>query len=802
MQRKTNPEKNTALKKYLLCGTLLSSLLITAPVTSSAQDTKAENSTGWLLEEITVTARKREESLQSTPIAISAFSGDSLDYRGVTNIGEIAQFTPNLSFQNNPSFGGASNSAAIYIRGVGQKEFLPTVDPGVGLYVDGVYIARSVGGILDLVDVERVEVLKGPQGTLFGRNTIGGAISITTKKPHDQLEGKVSATYGSDNRINLKGSVNLPISDKFFSKFAVAYMNQDGYVLRDDGLDLGDDDTLSGRATFLMTPSDDLEITLSIEGSRDRENGPALTMIGINYAGPNPLSLAPPPPMVTIHNVGANLAAGGGPVPCAFPGQTLNLAVPGCFDDRFNFNGEERTSSTAPSFSESDLWAANLNIDWAFSDNVTLRSITAYRDLSATFGRDGDHSPHTISQFTDVLEQEQFTQEFQLLGTAFEDKLNWIVGAYYFKESGVSTNELAFTITRFRSGGDYDNKSAALFAQGTYDVTDRFHVTAGMRYTDETKKFTPDQIIHENVFALAVGTGLSDVEAPFLAAGTRVLPFLEKEVTYDNFDPYLNLSYDVSEDLMVYASYSEGFKSGGFSQRVFPPVVPPFTAPPGTPDIDLIPTFLPEFVQVYELGFKFSGMDGRMRLNGAAYYTDYTDLQVQVFTSVAPITKNAGAATIKGFELEMQATPADGWFVEAGIGYIDAGYDELDFTETLVDINNNLDRVSKWTLSAAVSKEIALGNNGTLIPRVDWAYRSEFDNDAFNTPEIHQDGYNLVNASLTWENAEENIALIAGVKNLTDEKYLHTGILGDAFQVYEGLFDRGREWYVTARFNF
>ncbi|MBL4895030.1 MAG: TonB-dependent receptor [Emcibacter sp.] len=803
MQRKfTTPNQTrptTSQSHGLLYGTILTSLLLTAPLSVQAAD---ENSTSWLLEEITVTARKREEGLQSTPIAISAFSGDSLSYRGVTNIGEIAQFTPNLSFQNNPSFGGASNSAAIYIRGVGQKEFLPTVDPGVGLYVDGVYIARSVGGIMDLVDVERVEVLKGPQGTLFGRNTIGGAISITTRKPHEQLEGNVSATYGTDNRINLKGTVNLPISDNFFSKFSMAYMKQDGYVTRDDGIDLGDDDTLSGRATFLITPNEDLEISLSIEGSRDRENGPAMTLIGINYAGPNPLSLAPPPPMVTIHNIGANAAATGIPAPCASPGNTLNLAVPGCYDDRYVYAGEERNSGTAPAYSKTDFWAANLNIDWAISDAISLRSITAYRNLDAEFARDGDHSPFRISQFQDFLEQEQFTQEFQFLGTAFKERLNWIIGLYYFKETGDNRNELNFTVSRFRSGGAYDNQSLAAFAQGTYDVTDRFHITAGLRYTDETKKFTPDQIIHENYFAGAAGSGLSDAEAPFLAAGTRVLPFLEKEVAYDNSDPYLNLSYDVTDDLMVYVSYSEGFKSGGFSQRVFPPVVPPYTAAPGTPDIDLIPTFLPEFVQVYELGFKFSGLDGRMRLNGAAFYTDYTDMQVQVFTSVAPITKNAGAATIKGFELEMQATPADGWFVEAGLGYIDAGYDELDFTETLIDINNNLDRVSKWTLSAALSKEIALGNNGTLIPRIDWAYRSDFDNDAFNTPEIHQMGYHLLNANVTWENADENISMVVGVKNLTDEKYLHTGIIGDAFQSYEGLFDRGRQWYVTAKFNF
>jgi len=798
MQRKLPSRKGISPSTRLFYYTALSSMMLGLPAAATTRDadTGNANSASWLLEEITVTARKREEGLQSTPIAISAFSGDSLEYRGVTNVGEIAAFTPNLSFQNNPSFGGASNSAAIYIRGVGQKEFLPTVDPGVGLYVDGVYIARSVGGILDLVDVERIEVLKGPQGTLFGRNTIGGAISITTKKPHNELEGKVSATYGTDDRVDLKGTVNLPISDNFFSKFSVAYLSQDGYVMRDDGIDLGDDDTLSGRASFLLAPNEDLEITFALEGSRDRENGPALTLIGINYGNPVDPDT---PPMATIHNVGANLAAGGPPIPCAIPPAPLNLAVPGCYDDRYVYPGAERSSGTAPAFSNSDFWAANLNIDWTLSENISLRSITAYRDLDATFSRDGDHSPFRVSQFDDLLEQQQFTQELQLLGTAFEDKLNWIAGLYYFREDGNNVNELDFTVSRFRSGGKFDNRSLAAFAQGTYDATDRFHITAGIRYTDEKKKFRPDQIIHQNYFA---GSGHPQLDAPFMQAGERILPFLEKELTYDNFDPYLNLSFDAADDLMVYASYSEGFKSGGFSQRVFPPIVAPFTAPAGTPDIDLIPTFLPEFVKVYELGFKFTGMDGKMRLNGAAFWTDYSDMQVQVFTSVAPITKNAGAATIKGFELDMQMTPADGWFIEAGIGYLDAGYDAIDFATTFVDKNNNLDRVSEWTLSAAISKEIALGNNGSLIPRVDWSYRSEFDNDAFNTPQIHQTGYHLVNANITWENSEENLSLVAGVRNLTDEKFLHTGIIGDAFQSYEGLFDRGREWYVTARFNF
>jgi iron complex outermembrane receptor protein len=282
---------------------------------------------GVSIEEMTVTARKTEEDLQSTPISITAYSGDGLEARGMTDIAQIAPFVPNLSFQNNPSFGGAGNAAAIYIRGIGQKEFLPTTDPGVGLYVDGVYIARSVGGILDLIDIERVEVLRGPQGTLFGRNTNGGAISITTKQPHDEFEGDVAATYGTDNRVDLRGSVNVPITDNLFSRFSLLTKQQDGYVKRDDGLEFGDTDTVGGRATFLWEATDALEISLSGEATRDRINGPALTLLGINFAGPVDPDT---PPMATIHNVGANLAAAGPAIPCAIPPAPLNLAVPDC----------------------------------------------------------------------------------------------------------------------------------------------------------------------------------------------------------------------------------------------------------------------------------------------------------------------------------------------------------------------------------------------------------------------------------------------------------------------------------------
>lgn len=215
-----------------------------------AKSAENQDQASRLIEELVVTARRREEGLQDAPLAVSAFTQETLDYRGVTQLDQIARFVPGLTLENNPSFGGAANSAAIYLRGVGQKEFLPTTEPGVGLYVDGVYVARSVGAILDIVDVDRLEVLRGPQGTLFGRNTIGGAISINTVKPDPggDADGDISVAAGTDNLVRLKAAIHLPLSEQLATRLTIASMAQDGFVQRADGVDLGNDDTEIGRA--------------------------------------------------------------------------------------------------------------------------------------------------------------------------------------------------------------------------------------------------------------------------------------------------------------------------------------------------------------------------------------------------------------------------------------------------------------------------------------------------------------------------------------------------------------------------
>jgi len=773
----------------------LSRVIATLSLSSCLSPFALAQESGWAIEEVIVTARKREESLQDTPIAVSVFSGEGMEKRGVTKLNGVAAFAPNMSFQNNPSFGGASNAASIYIRGVGQKEFLPTTEPGVGLYVDGVYIARSVGAVLDLVDIAQVEVLRGPQGTLFGRNTIGGAISITSQKPADSFGGKVSVGLGNDNARVIKASVDIPFSENFHSRLSFANMQQDGYVKRDDGIDLGDDNTSTGRFNAVWTPSDDLELNFSAEFSRDRENGPPMTLIDINLGNPIDPNT---PPMAVIHNIGANAAAGAtNGAPCADPANTINLAVAGCYDLRYQV-GQDHNAGTAPAKSESDFKASNLNIAWDLNENITLKSITAWRDLDAEFARDGDHSPHRISQFHDTLEQTQLTQELQLLGSNMDSKLNWILGLYYFDEDGDNVNTLDFTVSNFRSGGKFQNTSKAAFGQATMDFNDWFSLTVGLRYTKEDKSFTPDQVILQNYFA---GTMHPMLDAPFMQTGSRVLPFATDSQSIAEVTPMVNASLHINDETMMYASYSEGFKSGGFTQRVFPPQVAGATAPAGASDTDLIPDFQPEFVKVYELGLKYTGWDDRIKLNAAAFHTVYDDLQVQVFTSVAPVTKNAASAKISGWEMELSLLPAENWLIEASYGWLNARYDDINFAETFINKSNEFERVPERTASLAISRDFytELGN---FTARVDWSYRAKEYMDSFNTELIAQPAHDLINANLNWSSSDEAWDAQLSLKNISDDKYLMTGIIGDAFQTYEGIYNRGREWQLNVKYHF
>ncbi len=323
---------NNLCKKTKMLNWLPPMLAVAGVLVGSSPVFAADEKPGLGIEEIVVTARKREESLQDTPIAVSAFTGEGLEIRGVTDLSSLDNFSPNLVLNRSPSNSGVTN-AAVYIRGIGQNDFVPVIDPGVGIYVDGVYLGRSVGAVLDLVDVERVEVLRGPQGTLFGKNTIGGAVSLTSKRPTEEFGGKVGVKLGTDDRLNLHATLNMPLSETFLTRVSVASFKQDGYVHRVfDGKDLGDDDTIAGRLSALWLVNDDVEVSFAFDYSKDDENGPALVLTGIQPLNEGLFGPGGAPSMALWQNTFVAQLAAGGIVP---GGEFFDPAAPSGFP--FNF---------------------------------------------------------------------------------------------------------------------------------------------------------------------------------------------------------------------------------------------------------------------------------------------------------------------------------------------------------------------------------------------------------------------------------------------------------------------------------
>jgi iron complex outermembrane receptor protein len=712
------------------------------------------------LAEVVVTARRREERLQTTPISIAAYSGQDLEVRGVTTTTDLGAFTPNLVTSSGSGVSGNSSAASFFIRGIGQIDFLLNTDPGVGLYIDDVYIGRSIGADLNLLDLERVEVLRGPQGTLFGRNTIGGAISLTSRPPTSELEGNVAVAAGSSSLKSARGVLNIPISTALAARVSFESRERDGYVTRlADGIELGDENSQAARVALRWEATDRLVLDLIGDAVRRREQSPPTTAVAINGA--------------SLFGGFFNAVLSGSPGCVPPPGSPSD---PACFNEQWLTGNPDTTNGTVASQSDVDGNGLSLRIQLDANEWWTLKSISAYRSVDAIGRRDGDGSPFPISQTHDTWTHDQFSQELQALSAQPAAGIDWIVGAYYFRERGVNHNQVDFAPVSLLSGGAVDNDSTAAFGQLTWHATDELSLTAGLRYTKETKRFTPEQFVTADR-----GTGIPP--------GTPILPNVEASTSVDELTPLVNLAYQWTPGFMTYVTYSEGFKSGGFTQRVFPPL-------PQTPSFD------PEYATVYEAGFKYSSEDQRLRLNGAAYYTDYTDLQVQVLLGPAPITRNAANATVKGFELELAAVPVGGLKIESGIGLTDASYDEIGPGVIGLTPQSKFAQVPEWSGNAGISYELGVGE-GRLTPRVDWLYRSEIYMDALNTPQITQDAVSLINASLTYESPGGRWLLALTGTNLGDERYFVSGFAdlqtaGNA----EVIWARPREWDLSVQFNF
>ncbi|HEX7886538.1 MAG TPA: TonB-dependent receptor [Phenylobacterium sp.] len=726
---------------------------------------------GPVIEEVVVTARRLAENLQEVPVAVTALSGDQLDKRAMGDLRDIARFTPNVYFSNIGS--QSPEQSAIYIRGVGQSDAFATSDQGVGLYVDGVYYSRPQGGIMDLVDLERIEVLRGPQGTLFGKNTSGGAINVISKAPDPEGGGKVALTYGNLGRVELAATASIPISDTLTLKISGLGKHRDCLTRRAwDNACYGDINKVAGRGYLRWTPTSGLIVDVIGDITK-----------GYSHVRPHQL--------VDYQIVGA-IAAWNQRLndPVNFPGLTgvpFTLSDPGAQPaSRYATDGD------APTDAPITARGLSMHAQWTLGD-ATLHSITAYRDVNhpsqeSTYAHRG--APTTVWSLSKA---NWFSQEFRADGSMFDGRLNYVAGLYYFTEDG-TTNEMVNRYKELNLGtvnfNDQTTNSYAAFANLSYGLTDKLRVSGGVRFTKEKKEWTAKFVQLTSIAALKPGLNPAFIlrSDPTNYPNALNIPaspaFTKRDDSWSPVTPRIGLDYQVTDDLLLFANAARGFRSGGYNGRA--------SALTGTAAYD------PEYTTSYEAGFKADFLDRRVRLNATGYYTDYKDLQQTVLTCArdaagncmvsgglpvfAPLVTNAASAVIYGGEAELTALVTRALRVEASVGYTHARFKDVDASATAatgLSENSVVPNVPEWT--AAVSAEYRFETSfGSITPRVDYTYRDTvyFRIDSFRygsglpaSPRSTEKPVELVNATVTFQPTNDDWEAVFYVRNLTDNVY-------------------------------
>lgn len=738
------------MKLTLRAGIAAAGLIVAMPAFAQEADAAADASADTAssgIEDIVVTARKRAESVQDVPVAITAMSGDQMVDRSVKDITDIAASTPSFFAQTS-----SADPAALLVsmRGQSATDALMTLDSPVGVYVDGVYLPRSIGLRAAMVDIERIEVLRGPQGTLFGKNTTGGAVSITTRQP-DLLEtgGFVSMVLGERGKMEATGALNVPlVRDVLAVRGVFQYSGNNGYGRNLLGQRIGGDVTKTGRINVAFAPSDRLKINLSADYQRIKGDGIITRLSWLNpIAGAAPLPAPTNLLRATLAQQGladtpANRAAA-----YAFLQQALLGNGTGSFYD---------APTTSPQSNEYEGYGVSGTIEYDVSDYLSIKSITANRWADRDSYVDFDGTPMVLFEPHYVTQSKVFSQELQLLSDPAE-RLSWILGGYYSKETG---NE--FTVSRTLppilptnpgiSDGDVTNKSVAVFGQANYRVSDAVRITAGLRWTEETKS-----LLTRNRNALGCN----------IPASIRINGACEGYLsdTYSDWSYLLSLDWTPGSGTLFYARTSRGFKGGG--QNLRGQASDPRTFNP----------FRPETVTDYEVGAKLDLFDRRLRLNLAGYHAIYEDIQRS--TSIQPpvgsattLITNAAKAKINGIEAEITARPTDRLTLNVNSSYTDAGYSRF-IDPILGDRSNERFPVPRWTLSTNLTYELptSLGDL-KFIAGWNWRSATSLRPAALVQSSVTQKAYGLVDTriSLHVDAIDADVALFA--KNLFDKKYI------------------------------
>lgn len=835
------------MHKNKILATISPPALCAAIAAANMSMVAAPSSAQIVLEEVLVTARKREETLQETPLAVTALTGDQLRAEGLRNLSDLTRVVPNIDV-------AADAQAQIYIRGVGARNPGINYDSGVGIYYDGAYLSRMQGGLLDNVDLASVQVVRGPQGTLFGKNTTGGAIIYTTNRPVDEWEGDIEVRVGNFGREDLKATVNVPlIEGTLNSRFSAWSVQRDGYVDNQwDGSERNEEDRIGGRGQLRWLPTDAVTIDLNLSYSETDQAGFGQDCNPVDQPGAGFLAEQLAPLLLTT--TGKTYAEH-----CADNGE---LGTDTVINDYFTPNTKE------------EIWQGIATLEWELSDNTSFKSVSAWRDIESEGPTDVDAvgiplltaGASTENPATEGFQTDVFSQEFQLTGSAFDDRLSFATGLYYFQENGnvklasgqgpLSADrlpgapfpfpgDLDFLFYNYSLGdNETDNESIAVYVQFDWELAEQWTLSAGIRYTDETREFKRTRLVPDATVANPPAQPLGgviggEVGAWLLPGGIGTFNIAHDwiasideqndqtvSVDSDDWTPMVSLGYSFDSIGWVdtgsaYLTYSEGFLSGGVSEQL-----DPVTGKLGT--------FKPENVKNYELGVKLIGLDNTLSINTALFYMDYTDRQLTSVklnpTSGAPVGTaiNAEESSVMGLEIETVWLPLSNLELTANLTFNDGEIDEFNDTQVLgggAGVERGLDcieldtaplevcsvdrsdeelpRLPKHSYTLGARMEFALGD-GMLVPQISYTYRDSVeycqDRGSCLSGAYKQDREDL-SASLTWSNESWRIRLWGN--NLTDDRYIGGGqFITDTLGNIAGHYNAPRTYGVDLGYNF
>jgi iron complex outermembrane receptor protein len=707
--------------------------------------------------EIVVTARRRAENLLDVPIAVTAYTGEALERQGAIDITDISDTTPNVTLETSR---GTNTTLTAFIRGVGQQDPVAGFEAGVGIYLDDVFLNRPQAAVLDIYDVERIEVLRGPQGTLYGRNTIGGAVKYVTRRLDDDPTARVRLNLGNYDQADLIVTGSVPIGDTLRIGASGARLSRGGFgknlVTRQDNYNR---DIWAARGTIEFSPTPAFFLRVSGDYTKDNSeprNGHRLIT-----------SLATNQPV--LNNV---------------------------YDTRAGLNSPEQ---------EIEAYGGSVRAEFEVNESITIKNILAYRKDDSFAPIDFDSLQQADVDVPAIYSNEQLSNEFQVLYEG--DRLNGVAGLYYLDANAENIFDVVLATTSpillpgltASTYGNVDTKTWAAFADFTFDITDQFSVSAGGRYTVDKRRAV---VIRRNLLrgaspelgGLPVNGILSATNPTGRQFGPLTSNFVGEE-TFKEFTPRASITFKPNEDNTLYASYSKGFKGGGFDPRGVSTTAPDLNGN-GTPEADEIFDYFlfePEKVDSYEIGYKASLFDRRLRLALAGFYADYKDVQVPgsvgaVINGVPTfvgVTTNAGKASFKGVEAEFVATlvrdiPSGTRLNFTGtVGYLDAQYDEF-ITNVPgtgpVDVADfrRIQNTPKWTTSGTLDLTTPLWN-GEFSASTTLSYRSKTFQFETPSPYLDQPGYALWDLSLVWTSADDRFSVGLHGKNLANKRYITSG---------------------------